>query len=65
MSVTIDPDVEKAATILQAEFEAGKLMSIAQALGSLAPALWGRYPKVEIAPFVLTSEQHTPSIATQ
>lgn len=61
--ITIDPDVAEAATLLQSKFEAGKLLGIAQSLGELAPALWGRYPKIEIAPAILISEQNTPSVA--
>ena len=43
MSLQIDDDVEAAALLLQRNFPAAKLVSIACALSDLAPALWGRH----------------------
>jgi len=56
MSITIDKDVERAAELLQAEFPASRLRSIAVELAIIAPVLWGRYGRDHVAPAVLISQ---------
>ena len=66
MTILIDADVAEAARLLKASFEVGKLPAIGEALGDLAPALWGRYPKIEKAPTKLfTSAPIGPGAASR
>ena len=62
MQIDIDPDVAAAAAMLQANFEAGRLVALAEALAKLAPALWGHHGAhrpIQVA--ALRSEQIIPS----
>lgn len=56
MSITIDNDVERAAELLQAAFPANRLSSIARELAVIAPLLWGRHGREQVAPAVLLSQ---------
>lgn len=53
MSITIDRDVETAAALLQSTFEVSRLVSIASALADVAPVLWGRHGREQVAPALL------------
>lgn len=62
MSIVLDEDVVSAAKLLQSQFPAAKLVSISEAVAALAPVIWGRYPREEVAPpsFIFSPEQ-TPT----
>lgn len=53
MSIAIDSDVEAAALLLQGNFDASRLVSIARALADVAPVLWGRHGRELVAPALL------------
>ncbi len=53
MSITIDRDVEAAAALLQSNFDASRLVSIVSALADVAPVLWGRHGRDQVAPATL------------
>ena len=63
--IRIDPDVAKAAEMLERSFEVSKLQGITKSLADLSPALWGRHPQIAVAPAVLISEQTSPKASTQ
>lgn len=45
MQLEIDPDVKAVASFMQQSIAADRLVSVATALGGLAPALWGQYDR--------------------
>lgn len=55
MEVQMHPGVKKVAEFMQEELPADELAAVAEALALLAPAIWGRYPKVVIAPITLAN----------
>ena len=53
MLVSMDPDLQRIAEIMQTSMAADKLVSVATALGEIAPILWGCYERAEIRPLSL------------
>lgn len=51
-----DSDVEAVARFMQANIAAAKLVPVAEAIASLAPALWGRYGRDALVTLTLESE---------
>lgn len=43
MRLELDPDVQAVAEFMQASMPASKLVAVAQAMGALAPVLWGKF----------------------
>ncbi|WP_170314860.1 hypothetical protein [Aquibium carbonis] len=62
--IHIDPDVAKAAKMLEGNFELSKLHSIVLSLADLSPALWGRYLQTPVEQACLISAQPSPEAAT-
>lgn len=70
MIVEMDPDLQRVAEFMQANFEASKLVPIAQGLSAISPLLWGRYGEVEIRTLELVNcsearSESEPAISTQ
>lgn len=69
MELVIDQDVKAVAEFMQGNLPAAKLVSVVNALASIAPALWGRYPIEEVAALQLSCtpisgrDRHTQSAA--
>ncbi len=60
MELTIDPDVKSVAEFMQSSLPAARLVSVAHAISSLAPILWGRYDAESVDALYLAHPQ--PSI---
>lgn len=61
MELVIDQDVKAVAEFMQERISTTKLVSVVNALASIAPALWGRYLGEEVAALQLMS----PSISVR
>lgn len=62
MQIEIDPEVGAAASLLQANFSADRLVAVAEGLARLAPALWGHHPAAQPAMLAeLRPQSITPS----
>jgi hypothetical protein len=53
MEIILDPDVLAVIEFMQSRVRAARLVSVANAIGSLAVPLWGRYGSEEIAPLAV------------
>ena len=53
MNIEMHPSVIKVAEFMQHNFETSELLPIAEALGLVAPALWGHYDSGSIIPLTL------------
>lgn len=53
MEVQMHPSVQKVAEFMQEALPADELAGVAEALALIAPAIWTRYAKVQIAPITL------------
>lgn len=62
MSIEMDSDVERAMCLLQSTFPASRLVAIAQQIGAIGPALWGRYRAEEIEPLRLRRDLPTSAL---
>ena len=54
MNIEVHPSVIKVAEFMQNNFETSELLPIAEAIGLIAPALWGHYEAGIIVPLSLT-----------
>ncbi|MGA9795827.1 MAG: hypothetical protein WBQ17_09865 [Rhizomicrobium sp.] len=61
MNFLIDPDVKAVAIFMQENIAAGRLVSVAEGVGELAPLLWGRYAPERIDVLSLAHPQPTPT----
>ena len=51
--IVMHPSVKKVAEFMQNELTTDEFWGVAEALATIAPALWGRYGKKEIRPLAL------------
>lgn len=71
MEVEIDSDVQAVAEFMQRNVPASRLVAVAEAAAKLAPLLWGRYEKEDVAalllrePAISDRDPHTRSCATE
>lgn len=56
MTFDADADVQAVAEFMQANIAASKLVSVATAIGRLAPILWGHFDAETVLPLTLKSE---------
>ena len=70
MTMEVDDDIKAVAEFMQERIEASRLVSVAEGLAAVAPLLWGRHPRKEVAVIQLSSVdpisncgQHTRSFA--
>lgn len=54
MELRMHPGLQKVAEFMQETLPANELASVAEALGLIAPVLWGRYAKADIAALALS-----------
>jgi hypothetical protein len=71
MTVEMDPDVQRVAEFIQTNFAAQRLVSIAESVAALAPALWGQYGGEAVLalqlkpPLISACDPHTPPAASE
>lgn len=53
MQLEMNPDVQRIAEFMQSEFPADQLRGLAEAVGKVAPVLWGRYSHTAVYPLHL------------
>jgi hypothetical protein len=65
LRIETDPDVLAVVTFMQENLTADRLVSVAEALTGLAPALWGHFERSEVRALSLTAAMVCLSEPTQ
>ncbi len=64
MILEMHPSVKKVAEFMQNEVPADELRGVANALAASAPAIWGKYPLIDVFPITLRHASIQESVSS-